>query len=403
LFAVSERDRPNQIYIPNANFSSFTTDDRGIYRLYGISPGRYIVAVGTDPELGGGRITSANISTPLTYHPDATEHTKATVIEVSAGSEATGIDIVTGRASKAYSASGRIIDADTGRPVVAIQLGISSMKEGRAVFSTSSSGSTSGARGEFRIDGLAPGQYAAYAVPAPESEMASDSAAFTVGESDVTGLEIKIRRGSTIIGNVVIEGAEGHPEAPRLSDIRVAVSSRSLNVAARSEMLRIAPDGSFRAAGLPRGVANFVVFTYPPNKNLTLVRVERGGVEQKSGIEIGQGEEIAGVTVVFAYGTGTIRGQVQIVGGELPPDAFMLLHLQRTGNSQYHGRSPMPDSRGRFEIGGLLAGDYELSLNVLVKAGAGARTITAVNQKVTVTDGVETAVTITVDMSNKKQ
>jgi hypothetical protein len=288
-----------------------------------------------------------------------------------------------------------------------MQYGISSLnKDGQAVFSTSSSGSTSGAKGEFRIDGLAPGQYSVYAVPTPESEMSSDSTGFTIGEVDVIGLEVKIRRGSTIVGNVVIEGAEGHPEAPRLSDIRVGVSSRSLNVAARGGMLRIAPDGSFRATGLPRGVASFFVFTYPSNKGLFLARVERDGVEQKNGIEVGLGEEITGVRVIFAYGTAAIRGQVQIEGGELPPDAVMFINLRSTGGTApYQRRMPTPDSRGRFVIDGLLPGDYELTLSIFVTVSPGVSRSTSksVNQKVTVTGGVETPVTIIVNLSNKNQ
>ncbi|MEK6286057.1 MAG: carboxypeptidase-like regulatory domain-containing protein [Acidobacteriota bacterium] len=407
LFAVSEQGRKESIHLPNASFATYATDDRGVYRVFGLPPGRYIVCVGMDTGAPTSRMASGNTYYPATYHPDVADEAKATVVEVSAGSEATGVDIVLGRASKAYSASGRIVDANTGKPIVAMQYGSASLDSGgRQVFATSSGASTSGARGEFRIDGLAPGQYSAYAVPIPDSEMYSDTAPFTVNDSDVAGLEIKVRRGSTIIGSVIIEGAEGQRGAPPLSEVRVGISSGLVNAAPRNRLLSIAADGSFRVTGLPRGVANFHVFTYPSNTGLTLVRVERDGVEQKNGVEIGVAGEISGVRVVFAYGSGTIRGQVQMESGEIPAGAMMFLSIRRIGAAQNQGRRPpYPDSRGRFAIDGLLPGEYELSLTVQVRQVAGSPQIgpKSVKKTVTVTNGAETQVTMVVDLNEKNQ
>lgn len=95
--------------------------------------------------------------------------------------------------------------------------------------------------------------------------MYSDTTAFTVGDSDVAGLVVKVHVGSSIIGNVIIEGADGQPGAPRVSEVRLGVSSGSLNVAPRSSLVRIAPDGAFRTTGLPRGIAGFSIY-YPAPK-----------------------------------------------------------------------------------------------------------------------------------------
>ena len=201
--------------------------------------------------------------------------------------------------------------------------------------------STSSARGEFRLEGLTPGQYSAFARPAPDSDMYSDTGLFTITDSDVTGVIVKVHVGSRIIGNVVIESGEGQPGAPRASEVRLGVMAGSLNVAPRNATVRISPDGSFRIDGLPRGIASFNIF-YPAPKGLALVRVERDGVEQKNGIEVGSGEEITGVRVVFAYGTGSIRGQVKVEGGEISASTMMFLNLRRVGsdarlNMEYAG------------------------------------------------------------------
>jgi len=144
---------------------------------------------------------------------------------------------------------------------------------------------------------------------------------------------------------------------------------------------------------------------YPAPKGLALLRVERDGVEQKNGIEVGSGEEISGVKIVFGYGTGAIRGQVKVEGGDVPAAAMMYLSLRRAGiNQPLNMRNPTPDSRGRFLIDGLLPGEYELSLLFQTRRAppvAGGPPIISkdVKQTVTVTNGTESQVTVLVDLN----
>lgn len=403
LFLVNEQVKKQSIYLPN-NFM-FSTDDRGVYRLFGVPPGRYLVCVGVDTNSPNARINVGTTYYPLTYHPDATEESRATIVEVASGGEASGVDIVLGRASKGYSVTGRIVDAVSGKPVVGMMYGYGAQDPQSARLNVSSfTSSTSNARGEFRLEGVTPGQYAAFASPLPDSDMYSDIGTFTVNDSDITGVVVKVRVGSRIIGNVIIEGADGQAGAPRFSDVRLGVFSGSLNVAPRNSQVRIDPDGSFRTNGLPRGIASFSI-SYPAPKGLALVRVERDGIEQKNGIEVGSDEEITGVKVVFAYGTGSIRGQVKVEGDDITAGTMMFLNIRRAGTNQpLNRRTPTVDSRGRFVIDGLPAGEYELSLIFQTKPAApvaGGPTIISkdVKQTVTVTNGTESQVTMLVDLN----
>ena len=223
LFLVGSADqqqgRKQRIYLPN-NFM-FTTDDRGVSAAW-TAAWPVHRGVGLDTSGPNARSNLGNTYYPLTYHPDVTEEAKATIIDVASGSEATGVDIVLGRMSRGYSVSGKIADAVSGKLVVDDVRYKSDQQSGRLNIS-SFTNSTTNARGEFRLEGVTPGQYAAFASPAPDSDLYSDTGPFTVSDSDISGVVVKVQLGSRIAGNVMIEGVDGQPGVPRLSEIRLGV------------------------------------------------------------------------------------------------------------------------------------------------------------------------------------
>jgi hypothetical protein len=405
LLALDERGQKIPVYLPYGYFLS--TDDRGIYRLFGVPPGRYILSAGTDTNPDYARMDVGNTYYALTYHPDVTDQAKAAIIEVTSGSEVTGIDITLGRTEKSYTASGRIINGDTGKPVAGISYGYGSLQvDGKTFGSTSTTSATSNSRGEFRIEGIVPGRYAAFATSFAAStqynDFYSDPMLFQITDADVE-LEIKVYRGSSLSGVVTVYSESDQNAVPKSSDLSIGVSvlAQSLTTP-RSNQINIAPDGSFRATGLRPGIAHFFIATYPPPKGLSLVRVERDGVEQQGGVEIRAGEQVSGVKVILGYGTGIIRGQVNVEGGVLPEGS-------RLGVSIYRDGKPPPimyveaDVRGRFTFEGLLPGDYEVSLFAIMGPSPGPQPRPKiVKQQVSLANGTETQVTLVIDLKEDK-
>ncbi len=99
------------------NRSGAETDDRGIYRLYGLSEGRYVLSAGSD-EPGFGPMRRARY--PRTWHPSVQQEAQATIIEISPGKVAENIDIKLGEPAATFVVEGRTIDASTGKPVPGI-------------------------------------------------------------------------------------------------------------------------------------------------------------------------------------------------------------------------------------------------------------------------------------------
>src|SRR5205823_4468680 len=97
------------------NLPGFQTDDRGIYRIFGIRPGRYKVSIGEE-NIGIHRGLGTERSMPITFYPDASDAAKATVIEIGEGTEANRIDITIGHTIEDFAVSGRVVDGETGKP-----------------------------------------------------------------------------------------------------------------------------------------------------------------------------------------------------------------------------------------------------------------------------------------------
>jgi 5-hydroxyisourate hydrolase-like protein (transthyretin family) len=381
----------------------FQTDDRGIYRMFGVPPGRYQVSVGEDENgyyRGSSRGAHAH---PTTFYPDATDQAKAGVIEIDEGTEATKIDIIVGHTVQGFAVSGRIADGETGKPVPNMEISLSKIVMIDANSSSSYGGGTgnrSDAQGEFRLEKLPPGKYSISFYPTPESDLRAEPVTFEIIDQDVTGLLIKTApAGASLSGTVVLEGAKDNNVRAALVQAYVEVYLRNEGLSiSSSQSVQIKPDGSFRLGGLPAGNAVFSLGTWNNFKGLTISRVERDGVVQPNGIQIQNGEHISGIRLVAAYSSGSIRGVVKVENGALPPSGHLVISLSKVGDSNGNtGGGTAVDARGRFLIEGLAAGTYELTVSAYVPEWR-QRPRTS-KQLVTVTDGTATDVMLTIDLT----
>jgi protocatechuate 3,4-dioxygenase beta subunit len=385
----------------------YQTDDRGIYRLYGIAPGRYTLSVGVSPQDGMVRVGMASHGYyPKTFYPGETDIKKASVIEVTEGGEIKDVDIKLGKAAKGFSASGRVIDADTGRPVPNVMIGYGTYNPADNRMMSFGYGQTrTDARGQFILEGIVPGRFAAFVWT--EDGTYSDAAKFEITDSDVSGLELKLRRGATISGTVQLEGSMDKSVLARLSQLSIGVSVQTkLLGVPEGRPATINPDGSFRLTGLPPGRASLFLYGYPPPKDIRVARVERDGAPQPNGIEITPGAEITNVRVIFEYGSATIRGQLRVENGELPDGARVFVFVLKSGAepNTRPAAYTQADARGRFIIEGLATGEYQIRINAYLPPEGNAppnRRPLIATQNVSVANGVETEATITLDLANK--
>ncbi len=382
------------------------TDDRGVYRVYGLPPGRYLVSAGNDGDNRLGPAIARRASYARTYHPSATEQSEAQIIEISEGTVAENINIRLGGPLKAYSVLGKVLDSQSGQPVAGVTINVTKeVRNGRGGPPQPAAGSngTSNEKGEFKITGLMPGRYAASATPlnfssgTPSSgDFYSDPTSFEISSDDTSGVEVKVIRGASIAGIVSIEGSNDPTVMGKLSQLMVFANSRNPQQAqrqapgqgvgstsGRNSMSGVSPEGIFRIGGLAPGSARVSIGGGGfggQGGAFKLIRIERNGSPINGDIELTSGEQVAGIRIVVGYGSAVIQGRVVVTGGTLPAGARLMVSARSlsaaaaTGQGGFGGgNSARVEADGQFRIENLLPGSYEVRLTGSLGGGPGGR------------------------------
>ena len=399
--AFTQRQQsPQQAQQPVYAVMNMPTDDRGIYRMYGLRAGRYKVAVGRSDETFNSGSIQRRIYKQV-FHPDVSEQAKATIIEVTEGSEANDVDIKLGPALQTFSASGRLVDSEKGLPVPNVTFSLQRLAGQRAELTNQPVMANS--QGEFVAEGLAPGRYQVFLYQeVNNTDLRVDPFTFEVIDQDVNNIIIKFSKGASVTGVVVIE-TEDKTALQKLTQIRLRAYPRSTVggtgiVGASSSP--VAADGSFRLGGLPAGTIN-VQLTAAAGpfelKGYSIARIERDGVPGPRGIEVKDGEQVGGIRIVVAYGNGSIRGVVKLENGSLPSDVQMFVRIAKPGDASFT-RPSQVDPRGHFLMEGIPPGNYELTLQFF---GVGAPQRPGYKREVSIQNGVVTDVMFTVDLTTQ--
>jgi hypothetical protein len=398
--------------IRSSNFQMYQTDDRGLYRIYGLPAGHYKLSAG-DEGRGGGRVAGYY---PRTYYPDSSEMGKAAIIDVSEGGETKNIDIKLGRRALTYSVSGRIVDAEGGQPLPGIFFSYGTIQQNQNqsyVSGSSGAPSPTNSQGEFRMEGLTPGRYVLIINSnfnrsnSPSPKYYSDPVPFEILDSDVTNLELKAQRGLSISGVVVPDGITDKAVLSRIARLAVTASVESpptdIRTYPRNSASKVNPDGSFSIEGLPPGRVTLNVDDYngPESAGFSTTRIEYNGPVPNRRIELTAGRSVSGVKIYVTFGTGVIRGQIKVEGGTLPAEAVLYISVNRQGEpGQFNGQV---DSRGRFLITGISPGTYEVVLQVVslgsLQFPRGFQR--QQRQTITVVDGADTEVLFNLNLSGK--
>jgi hypothetical protein len=364
-----ERGRRNESTFGNTRY----TDDRGIYRIFGLPPGTYIVAAGS--KLVGGGPPNAYVDDVPTYHPSSNRDTAAE-ISLPAGGEAAGIDIRY-RSEKGAAVSGSIVDPNL--PEMAnVGVNVTLM---RATTDTMESQAYIQPRGSdrgFSLYGIPDGDY--YLSARRSSYQGNDGAAskrvpVKVRGHDISGIEISMVPLGSIAGRLILNPATREikcesTKAPAAEETLLSLSSddnQNPDPSSRFSSPLLQPDdkGDFVFSGLPAGPYRidsrslldetwYVSDVTVPAPTNTPVSASIAGLAVKSG------QRLSGVRVVLGQGAALVKGQIE--KGDAPLPDRLLVHLipseaEQASNTLRYLETEV-QSDGSFKIANIPPGRY---------------------------------------------
>lgn len=322
-----------------------TTDDRGVYRLYGLGPGTYLVSAGGRSSFGG---NGAYDEDAPTYAPSSTRDTAAQ-ISVMSGEE-TNVDIKY-RGEPGHVVSGTVTGTPEGNPS-SFGTNISLMQYDNGVSVNIAFAFTPPGGKAFAIYGVADGEYelSAQSMSAPGSSSVSEARHITVKGADISGIELNIKPLGSIAGQVVLAKSEiaecKNKRQPLFSEMMVAVrrGEKQKPTEPPQSMNFFAPQavpnqsGDFQIKNLGPGQYNFgarffarywylksivqeTSATVPPAKS-TAANSQTDLA--KNGFTLKFGENISRVRVNLAEGAASLHGSVKLETGQTVPPKLLV-------------------------------------------------------------------------------
>ena len=273
---LQRRTQNGEVILTGVAGGNVQTDDRGRYRVYGLSPGEYVLSANplalglgavkrlTDEEVDAvlARRVAPQPTAPVTqgrsapsYFPGTSRVADAAGVLVAAGEDRTNVDFRLEPASLT-SIEGTVATAD-GSPLPPRTTVMLTTVAGSSPFSSGAS-ITVGPDGRFGIASQPPGRYALNArAGAGPTALSALTVVDTFG-NDVVSAQLILRPALTVAGRLSTIAA-GTAKPPAVAGLRLQLSG--LTAAARSGLVpQVSPagaDGTFTITGVMPGRYTF--------------------------------------------------------------------------------------------------------------------------------------------------
>lgn len=339
------------------------TDDRGVFRIYGLTPGEYYVsaAVRTQPMMSMQARLSVNLDGyAATFFPGTPNVSEARRVAVREARETTDVSFSL-TPTRLVRLSGRAVTM-TGEPVAqafvavtpADRMGASMMGMG---------GAMTRADGTFEVTGIAPGTYNLMLRPRNRPDPKGEFAMLrlSVGVDDIENLLLVASRGGIARGTIGTD--DGTPLPARPADVNVFArpAEPSLNMPMGGES-KVHDDGTFEITGLfePRlvwaGLNNgqewSVKGVFLDGRDVTDVPIDFSG-----------GKTVEGLHIVFTSKSTDLSGTVTGDRGGAETDATVIIFPEDRARWTFASRfvrTARPNQDGRYSVRGMPPHDYLL-------------------------------------------
>jgi hypothetical protein len=338
------------------------TNDLGEFRIFGLAPGRYYIAVNFRPEDPFRPYTAAanpklNAGYLPSYYPNTVDPAKAQAISVRPGDEIRSVDFLL-RASRFVTVRGRVICEICGN----------SGRSGRVSLQTQGAGLAHALQGlddnfrpkdgNFVLRNVPPGSYdltASY-TGSESTDWHLGRRQLEVGNSDVDGVTITISRGVDISGRLTWEGIPAND--PSSLHLRLQALGQDQPYFSQPT---VKPDGTFQFKNVPEGSYRPVVHLYGRAEKLFLKSARYGSATiTDAGFTVQPGADLS-LELTVSSRVAQLSGVV-LDADSLPVAGATVVLIpdppHRGVVEQY--KAATTDQNGKFTLAGLTPGDYKV-------------------------------------------
>jgi hypothetical protein len=337
------------------------TNDRGEYRFYWVTPGRYYLSGGNAaanyafPGFGNNNPNEPSDSYLLTYYPGTTDISRATAIDIKSGSEAV-LDFAVPK-QQLFTVSGKVVSpapaaANGILPAVTISLAFQTLTGSNGAFFPQHQ-DYDPATGVFALRDVLPGSYMLQAAVSGFSARMP----VEVTNSNVENLVVAVNSGVSIAGRFILDG--GNLPAANTLQIQMRLASNGLQnyMGTAPASPNPAADGSFSIAGVLPGEYRLIA---SPSQDFYVKELRYNRLDALTNpVSVCCNSDAATIEVVISRNVGQIDGvivddRMQPVPGVqavLIPDARQRTELYKTATT---------DQTGRFVMRGVTPGAYKL-------------------------------------------
>ena len=364
-------------------FSERMTDDRGIYRMYGLLPGTYIVSAGGMTRFFGGYGTTAHEQDVPTYAPSATRDT-AQEVGVRSGDEATADIQYRGEPGRAISGTVLGMPPVQGGMSYGGTVNLTDVKTRTMLMNAQASSFTDHA---FVFYGLPDGEYELVAQQFSQTRdaRASEPKRIKVQGADITGVNLTVVPLPAITGRVILDSSSPADCVKRRATafqetvVSVRRQKRPAKAGAAEEAVTEAvPLSSLEqiADDVPDGKGDFILRnlragTYRVNvqlpgaawylRSVTLGAITKGADWKVISDGVSVKQSVSGLTVTISEGAAGIRGRLTVAQGQrFPVRTIVYLVPAEKENSTNLLRyfEARVENDGTFNLRNVVPGDY---------------------------------------------
>ena len=349
-----------EITLPLTNQGSFfihsrTTDDRGMFRVYGLATGRHVVCATVRRGPSFDAKPQRRPQYMRTCYPSATDPVQATEITL-VDQDIGGLEIQMQR-QPSFVISGHVLTSSGSAPENAL-LQINRIEGNHS----SGTGTQLPQGGAFTVSNVAPGTYEVSArigrSSNDERELEWASVRLEVTSSDVEGLVLQLKRGVNLKGRIVFEDP---PQTAATAPLQVTVTFDGMGAsrpATGPQRATVAEDGAFELKGLFGPVSLLLVGPGEPRGYTLKSVMYRGQDIRHMAVEF-DGNPAHEVELVLTNRTAEVSGLVLDDQGKPVAGAWIIPFPADPARWKSFQGSRTPTSpQGRYRIGQLVSGEY---------------------------------------------